>query len=142
MLDLHAEKPPISSAHSSLDLDLIFWGPQDGNLVGLSRALLAHHLGERSQTVAWLTKFTVRLAMWKGQYLSLLTLADWQEALVDLEAAIREINGVYHPRRIEFDTRSFTVGLVESVRRRTKPLSILSSGTMDRARPVWWMLRP
>jgi hypothetical protein len=142
MLDLHDEKPPISSGNSGLDIDLIFWNPRNGDPKALLLSLSDHHLGERSQTVAWLNKFTLRLSMWKGEYLSLLTKDQWQQALVDVEKAIRQIDSVYHPRRIEYDTRAFTVGLVQSVRRRNKPLSALSSGTMDRARPIWWLLRP
>ena len=142
MFDLHSEKPPISCANSGLDIDLIFWNPQSRDPKALLLSLSDHHLGERSQTVAWLTKFTLRLSMWKGQYLSLLTKDQWQQALVDVEKAIRQIDSVYHPRRIEYDTRAFTVGLVQSVRRRNRPLSTLSSGTMERARPAWWLLRP
>ncbi|MCL5063525.1 MAG: hypothetical protein M1600_00320 [Firmicutes bacterium] len=142
MLQLHDEKPAISSGNSSLNLDLIFWNPSLHDPKALLLALSENHLGERSQTVAWLTKFTVRLTMWKGQYFPQLTPGDWQHALVDLEAAIRQIAAIYHPRRIEYDTRAFTVGLVKSVRKHTHPLSILSSGTMDRATPVWSQLKP
>ncbi len=142
MDELHDEKPPISCGNASLGIDLVFWNPSDRDPKALLLALSDHGLGERSQTVAWLTKFTVRLSMWKGQYLSLLTADQWQQALVDLEQAIRQMQAVYHFRRIEYDTRAFTVGLVHAVHRGRGPLSILSSKTIDRAIPTWCWLAP
>ena len=139
---LHSEKPPLSSGPSSQNIDLIIWDPATRDPAAWLQSLVDHRLGERSETVVWLTKFTVRLAMWRGGYLALLADDDWQEALGALEHAIREVYPIYRPRRIEYDTRAFTVGLVKRVHRHTRPLSVLSSGTVRQGTPVWWRLTP
>ncbi len=142
MIELHAEKPPISSGLSSLDIDLIFWHPKVRDTKALQYFLETNHLGERAQTVVWLKKFSMRLSMWKGQYLHETNLADWTAAMQALECFLRQMNGQYRPSRIEYDTRAFTVGLVKKVRHQTRPLSILISGPIDRERPAWWNLKP
>lgn len=142
MVALHEEKPPISSGSSSLDIDLIFWHPKLKDIKPMQDFLVTNHLGERSQTVVWLTKFTMRLSMWKSQYLHEANLADWHAAMQDLEHFLRQMDGHYHPRRIDYDTRAFTVGLVKKVRYQKRPLSILVSGHIDRQQPVWWNLKP
>ncbi len=142
MIALHAEKPPISSGLSSLDIDLIFWHPKARDTKALQYFLETNSLGERAQSVVWLTKFTMRLSMWKGQYLHEMNLADWNTAMEALEHFLRQMNEYYQSSRIEYDTRAFTVGLVKKVRHRTRPLSILSSGPIDREQPAWWTLKP
>jgi hypothetical protein len=140
MHPLHAEKPPLSSQPCSQNIDLILWHPVTRDPAVWLAALAAHGLGERSEPAVWLSKFTVRLAMWRGQYLALLTDDAWQRALVEVEALLRETHGVYRSSAVEYDTRAFTVGVVRRVRRGRRPLSVLSAGGMDRTTPVWWRL--
>lgn len=142
MIALHAEKPPISSGSSSLDIDLIFWHPKTKDTKPLQYFLELNHLGERAQTVVWLKKFTMRLSMYQGQYLHATNLADWNAAMQAIEHFLRQMDGHYHPRRMEYDTRAFTVGLVKKVRHQKRPLSILINSPMDRDQPVWWNLKP
>ncbi|MCL4495490.1 MAG: hypothetical protein M1294_11840 [Firmicutes bacterium] len=141
MMALHAEKPPISAGLASLDIDLIFWHPKVKDIKALQYFLETNSLDERAQSVVWLKKFTMRLSMWKGQYLHEMSLADWNTAMQALDHFLRQMNEYYHPRRIEYDTRAFTVGLVKKVRHRTRPLSILTSESIDRRQPAWWNLK-
>lgn len=142
MIALHSEKPPISSGPSSLDIDLIFWHPKIKDIKPLQYFLELNHLEERAQTVVWLKKFTMRLSMYQGQYLHATNLADWNAAMQAIERFLRQMDGHYHPRRMEYDTRAFTVGLVKKVRHQKRPLSTLISSPMDRDQPVWWNLKP
>ncbi len=137
MIALHAEKPPISSGQSSLDIDLIFWHPRIEDTKPLQYFLELNHLDERAQTVMWLTKCTMRLSMWKDQYLHETNQVDWNAAMQALEHFLRQMNEHYHPTRIEYDTPAFTVGLVKKVGHQTKLLSILISGPIDKQQPAW-----
>lgn len=141
MESIHDNKPPISSGAASLFIDMIFWQPQDKDLRPLIYYLEQYHLGERSQTVEWLTKFTLRLAMWNGKYWFFLTPEEWGQASQDLIHFISDTAAYYHPKKIEYDTRSFSVGLAKRVRRETRPLSALAEAAPRTDQPVWWLLK-
>lgn len=137
---IHDNKPPISSGASSLFLDMVIWHPTEKDLKPLILFLEESGLGERSQTVEWLTKFTIRLSMWRGKYFYYLTSDEWEEASRDVMGFIRKLAEVYHPKKIEYDTRAFSVGLAKKVRRQTKPVEALVHAQPAKAEPVWWYL--
>lgn len=140
MQHIHDNKPPISSGLASLFIDLIIWRPNQKDSGPLVRFLEQTGLGERSQTVEWLNKFTVRLSMWKGKYWYNMSPEEWQSASQDLIKFIQLVKNQYHPKRIEYDTRSFSVGLAKKVRHERKPLSKLADGQPAHDQPVWWTL--
>jgi hypothetical protein len=141
MQTIHDNKPPISLGQASLFVDLIFWHPQEKDLRPLVSLLERYHLGERSQTVEWLNKFTLRLSMWRGRYWYFLSDAEWKEAAQDLIAFIKEVAHLYHPSRIEYDTRAFSLGVRKRVRRELQPVERLVEAPPAHDRPVWWVLR-
>jgi hypothetical protein len=136
---LHDEKPSVVDRPASLAVDLVVWRPQDRDEKTLVRLLQDHGLGERSQTVVWLDKFTVRLSMWRHRYLANLTGAEWEEAAKDLTALLTAVHQHYRPRAIDFDTRAFTVGLHRSVKKRRMPVSMVKEGHPG-TNPVYWEL--
>lgn len=137
---IHDNKPPISSGTSSLFIDLVFWHPTEKDTKALLLFLENHHLGERSQTVEWLTKFTVRLSMWKGHYFYFLSPEEWKDAVGDVIQFVQEVNQVYRCKKIECDTRAFSVGLAKKVRHEVKPVTDLAR-VLPSKDPVWWTLK-
>ncbi|MBX5466463.1 MAG: hypothetical protein K6U14_03065 [Firmicutes bacterium] len=142
MQTIHDNKPPISSGTASLFVDLIFWHPQERDLRPLVVLLEEFHLGERSQTVEWLNKFTLRLSMWRGKYWYFLSEDEWKQAAQDLIGFIRKVAEVYRPKSIEYDTRAFAVGLRKAVRREVHELEQLVQAPPAHDHPVWWVLKP
>lgn len=140
MSSLHEEKPPVSARPSSLFIDLVFWNPKDDDPRPLQRFLEEHHLGERSQNVFWLNKITTRLAMWRGQYWYFLDEDGWREAARDVEGFIRKTVEHYQIKRVDYDTRAFSVGLQAKARHQKKPLAALVEGRPAHGQPVWWTL--
>jgi hypothetical protein len=138
---IHDNKPPLSSGTSSIFVDLVFWHPEQKDTKPLLLYLQTYHLGERSQTVEWLTKFTVRLSMWKGRYFSFLTDEEWKEASQDLIHFIEATQKLYHCKKIEYDTRAFSVGLAKKVKHEVKAVSELNQAIPGKDHPVWWTLK-
>lgn len=138
---IHDNKPPVSSGHASLYIDLIFWHPKEKNALALTQFLEKYGLGERSQTVEWLDKFTVRISMWRRKYLYNLSSDEWAKASQDLMAFIRDTATHYAIKKIEYDTRAFSVGLAEKVRREHRPLEALAQVRPAHEHPVWWVLK-
>lgn len=137
---LHDEKPGVAPHRASLSVDLVVWHPADRDSLSLTRALTAHGFGERSQTVEWLDKFTVRLTMWRRRYIANLTDADWREAGADLVALLKEIRTDYRPRSVVYDTRAFSVGVQKGARRRRVPVDhVVDTPPVDHD-PVLWEL--
>lgn len=139
MQHIHDNKPPLSHGAASLWVDLVFWRPNQKDARQLTAYLEEFHLGERSQTVEWLDKFTVRLAMWRGRYWYHLTPEDWQEASQDLVQFIKKTAQFYHCRKVEYDTRAFSVGLEKKVRRQRRPVDQLLQEPPAHGHPVWWV---
>jgi hypothetical protein len=137
---LHDEKPSVEDRPSSYAIDLIIWNPRVREDKPLTDLLRRYELGERSQTVVWLNKFTVRLTMWRHQYLTKLADAQWDEAARAVMDFLTEVNAHYRPRAIEYDTRAFTVGLHKAARRRRVPVSRVPEGRPGSDTPVWWIL--
>lgn len=140
-MHIHAGKPSVADRPASLAVDLVIWHPKDRNEQVLVQQIAAHGFGERSQTIVWLDKFTVRLTMWRRRYFSDLDEADWAEASRDLEALVAAVHEHYHPRSIEVDTRAFTVGLHRGVRKRRVPVSALHTAPKPGTDPVYWEIR-
>lgn len=137
---IHDNKPPLSSGTSSLWVDLIFWRPNQKDARKLTEFLVEYGLGERSQTVEWLEKFTVRLAMWRGHYWYFLTADDWKRAGEDLVAFIKKTAEFYHCKKVEYDTRAFSVGLAKKARRQHRPVEDLVNEQPTHDNPIWWIL--
>lgn len=141
MQHIHDNKPPLSAGTSSLWVDLVFWHPKDRDAKFLTQCLEEYGLGERSQTVEWLDKITLRLAMWRGRYWYYLSEEEWIEASQDLIASLKKISAHYQPKNIEYDTRAFSVGLSRKVRRTRHALDQLVEAQPAHDHPVWWMLK-
>lgn len=137
---IHEDKPPVSDGAASLFIDLIIWRPEQHETETLIDLLQEHGLGERSQTVDWLDKFTIRLSMWRGRYWSDLSDPEWETASRDLIGFILSVINHYHPKRVEYDTRAFAVGLARKVRRHKRPVRDLAIGRPGHHNPVWWVL--
>ncbi len=137
---IHDNKPPISSAASSIFLDMVIWGAKDHDTQALTTFMERHGLGERSQTVVWLKKITVRLSMWRGRYVSLLSEDEWQEAGKDIVAFLSEVKEHYRPKAIEYDTRAFSVGLAKKARRQKHRIEDILSAPPTKSDPIWWTL--
>lgn len=137
---IHDNKPPLSSATSSIFIDLVIWGAKDHDTKALTTFMERHGLGERSQTVVWLKKITVRLSMWRGRYVSLLSEAEWHEAGNDLKGFLSDVEQHYHPKKIEYDTRAFSVGLAKKARRQRHRIEDVVSHQPGKSEPVWWTL--
>ncbi|AEJ40984.1 hypothetical protein TPY_2824 [Sulfobacillus acidophilus TPY] len=140
MQHIHDNKPPLSLGSSSLWVDLVFWHPNQKDARQLTRYLEEYGLGERSQTVEWLDKFTVRLAMWKGKYWYFLTAEEWQQASQDLIAFIKKTATHYQCSKVEYDTRAFAVGLTKKVPRQRHRVEDLVEAPPAHDHPVWWTL--
>ncbi len=139
MQHIHDNKPPLSHGTASLWVDLVFWHPNPKDARQLTVFLEEHGLGERSQTVEWLDKFTVRLAMWRGRYWYYLAPEEWQEAGKDLIQFIRKTAEHYHCKKVEYDTRAFSVGVTKNVRRVRRPVEDLVKEQPAHDNPVWWV---
>ncbi|NMP21762.1 hypothetical protein [Sulfobacillus harzensis] len=139
MQHIHDNKPPLSHGTASLWVDLVFWHPKPKDARQLTAYLEEHGLGERSQTVEWLDKFTVRLAMWRGRYWYYVTPDEWQEAGKDLIAFIKKTALHYHCKKVEYDTRAFSVGITKNVRRTHRPVEALLDEQPAHDHPVWWV---
>ncbi len=137
---IHDNKPPLSTGTSSIFLDIIIHKPQDKDTRPLLAFLETHNLGERSQTVEWQNEFTLRLSMWRGQYWSFLSDSDWTLACQDIVAFIKEVQDHYRPKHIEYDTRSFSVGLAKKVRREKHPIADIVKAPPAKNEPVWWLI--
>lgn len=140
MEHIHDNKPPLSQGTASLWVDLVFWHPNLKDARQLTQYLEEFNLGERSQTVEWLDKFTVRLAMWRGRYWYYVTPDEWREAGQDLIHFIRKTAEHYHCRKVEYDTRAFSVGLIKKVRKEHRALEQLLQEPPAHDHPVWWIL--
>lgn len=139
MQHIHDDKPPLSHGTASLWVDLVFWRPNQKDAVKLTEFLEEYGLGERSQTVEWLDKFTVRLAMWRGRYWYFLSDEDWQKASQDLIEFIKKTAAYYHCRKVEYDTRAFSVGLSKRVRKEHRSVDQLSGRPPAKDNPTWWI---
>lgn len=139
MQHIHDNKPPLSHGTASLWIDLVFWHPKPIDARQLTAFLEEYSLGERSQTVEWLDKFTVRLAMWRGRYWYYLTPEDWQEASQDVIHFIQKTADHYHTKKVEFDTRAFAVGVTKNVRKAHRRLEQLKDAQPAHDLPVWWI---
>jgi hypothetical protein len=133
---LHDEKPPVADRPTSQAVDLVIWRPRDRDEHVLVELLKRHGFGERSQTVVWLDKFTVRLSMWRGRYLALLDADGWHDATAELVKFLEAVQAHYQPRRLELDTRAYTVGVERRSPRRRVPLSAVA--TLPHDVPVYW----
>jgi hypothetical protein len=142
MQHIHDNKPPLSRGTASLWVDLVFWRPNQKDARKLTEFLEEYGLGERSQTVEWIEKFTVRLAMWRGRYWYFLTDEEWQKAAVDLIEFIKKTAEYYHCKKVEYDTRAFSVGLSKKVRRQHRHVEQLMGQPPAKEDPVWWILTP
>lgn len=142
MQHIHDNKPPLSHGTASLWVDLVFWHPNEKDARQLTTYLEQYGLGERSQTVEWLDKFTVRLAMWRGRYWYYVTPDEWRDASQDLIHFIKTTADHYQCRKVEYDTRAFTVGLSKKVRRQRQPLEKLADNQPAHDHPEWWMITP
>ncbi len=140
MESIHDNKPPLSRDTSSIFLDMVIWGAKDHDAQALTTFMERHGLGERSQTVVWLKKITVRLSMWRGRYVSLLSESEWQEAGRDIAAFLSDVKEHYRPKTIEYDTRAFSVGLAKKVRRQTHRIEDILSYPPSKSSPIWWTL--
>ena len=135
---LHDEKPSVAEAPTSQAVDLVIWRPKDRDEHVLVELLKRHGLGERSQTVVWLDKFTVRLSMWRRRYLAVLDEDGWHDATDEIVKFLEAVNAHYHPRRIEVDTRAFTVGLEKRTPKRRMPVAALKG--VPHGSPIHWDL--
>ena len=140
ILRLHDEKPSVAERSVSLYIDLIIWHPRDRGEKALVASLQEHRLGERSQTVVWLDKFTVRLMMWHGQYLSDLSEEDWRAASEDLVGFLQDVHAHYQPHSITYDTRAYSVGLHRRTAKRRMPVTAVANAWPGKGQPVWWEL--
>ncbi len=138
---LHDEKPTVAPQAASLSVDLVVWRPAHSDAVALTRALTAHGFGERSQTVVWLDKFTVRLTMWHHKYFTQLTASDWALAGPDLVEVLRAIWPEYHPKSVVYDTRAFSVGIKTGAKRRRVSVARVASAHPVDSPPVQWELQ-
>lgn len=141
-IHIHENKPPVSAGTSSMFIDLILWHPNDKDATRLIQFLEDTDLGERSQTVEWLNKITVRLSMWKHKYWHVLTDDEWALASQDISRFVQLVNDTYKPRHIEYDTRSFVVGLQKKVKRQRRPITQMIEGRPGHDNPVWWYIIP
>lgn len=139
MQHIHDNKPPLSHGSASLWIDLVFWHPNVKDARKLTEFLEEYGLGERSQTVEWLDKFTVRLAMWRGRYWYFLTEDEWRQAGPDIVEFIKKTAAFYHCHKVEYDTRAFAVGVVKKVRKEHRPVEQLTSELPAHDHPVWWV---
>ncbi len=139
MQHIHDNKPPLSSGTSSLWVDMVFWHPNQKDARKLTEFLEEYGLGERSQTVEWLDKFTVRLAMWRGKYWYFLSDEEWQQAGRDLVEFIKKTAEYYHCRKVEYDTRAFSVGISKNVRKQRRRVEDLLQQEPAHDHPVWWV---
>jgi hypothetical protein len=137
---LHDEKPSVIDRPTSYAIDLVIWHPRVRDDKPLTDLLRRYELGERSQTVVWLDKFTVRLTMWRHRYLAKLDDEEWDEASRAVMDFLTEVNTHYRPRSIDYDTRAFTVGLHQKARRRRMSVSHVPEGRPASETPVWWVL--
>jgi hypothetical protein len=137
---LHDEKPSVVDRPASLAVDLVIWGPRDRDEQPLIKLLQQYGLGERSQTVVWLDKFTMRLSMWRRRYLAELTEAEWREAAKELAAFLLAVHEHYRPRAIDYDTRAFSVGLHRAAKKQRKPVSAVRDAPLPGSSPVFWEL--
>ncbi len=142
MNTIHDNKPALSSGTGSIFVDLVFWGPKDTQTEPLIAFLEQANLGERSQSVQWLTKITVRLSMWKGHYWTDLPDEEWPQAQQDLKSFIANTMRYYQISKTEYDTRAFSVGLAKKVRRKKVRLSELEIPHPRPDNPVWWVIVP
>lgn len=140
MQHIHDDKPPLSHGTASLWVDLVFWRPNQKDARKLTEFLEEYGLGERSQTVEWLDKFTVRLAMWRGRYWYFLTEEEWAEAGLDLAEFIKKTAVHYHCKKVEYDTRAFSVGVSKPVRKERRAIQDLLTAQPAHDHPVWWTL--
>jgi hypothetical protein len=138
MQHIHDNKPPLSHGTASLWVDLVFWRPNQKDARKLTEFLEEYGLGERSQTVEWLDKFTVRLAMWRGRYWYFLSEEEWKKAAQDLADFIKKTAEHYHCKKVEYDTRAFSVGLAKKVRRQRARLEQIAGQPPAKDDPVWW----
>lgn len=141
MVRLHDEKPTVAPHTASLSVDLVIWRPAASDAVPLTRILTAHGFGERSQTVVWLDKFTVRLTMWRRKYFTELSEADWATAGPELVAVLRAIWAQYRPKSIVYDTRAFSVGVKMGAKRRRVSVDRVASAPPVDHPPVQWELK-
>ncbi len=139
MQHIHDNKPPLSHGTASLWVDLVFWHPNKKDARQLTAYLEEYGLGERSQTVEWLDKFTVRLAMWRGRYWYFVTEQEWQEAGHDLIQFIRKTAEYYQCKKVEYDTRAFSVGISKKVHKQYHPVEHLLKEQPAHDHPVWWV---
>lgn len=139
MQNIHDDKPPLSHGTASLWVDLVFWKPNQKDARKLTEFLEEYGLGERSQTVEWLDKITVRLAMWKGRYWYFLSDEEWQEAAPNMIEFIKKTAAYYHCRKVEYDTRAFAVGLIKKVRKEHRSVEQLTTQPPAKDHPVWWI---
>lgn len=139
MQHIHENKPPLSTGTASLWIDLVFWRPNKKDATQLADYLEEFHLGERSQTVEWLDKFTVRLAMWRGKYWYFLSEEEWQEAAQDVIQFIKKTAEYYACRKVEYDTRAFGVGLAKKVPKQHRPVEQLAKERPAHNEPVWFI---
>ncbi|WP_053960957.1 hypothetical protein [Sulfobacillus thermosulfidooxidans] len=142
MQTIHDNKPALSTGTGSIFVDLIFWHPKDSNAAPLTTFLEQTRLGERSQTVQWLNKITLRLSMWNGYYWSDLPADRWPEAQRDLQTFIAETMRHYQIPKAEYDTRAFSIGLAKKVRRQKIHINQLQLQQPKRDNPVWWVIVP
>lgn len=142
MKTIHDNKPALSTGAGSIFVDLIFWHPKENNIAPLTTFLEEAHLGERSQTVQWLTKITVRLSMWNGYYWSELPEEKWSDAQRDLQTFINEVIRYYQVPKTEYDTRAFSVGLAKKVRRQKVHAGQLHLEQPTRNNPLWLVIVP
>jgi hypothetical protein len=138
---LHDEKPAVAPHTASLSVDLVIWHPSQQDAIPLTTALTKYGFGERSQTVVWLDKFTVRLTMWRHRYFTELSDADWAEAGAELVALLRDIHATYHPKSIIYDTRAFSVGIRLAAKRRRMPVERVATAPPVDHPPVQWELK-
>ncbi|MCY0906914.1 MAG: hypothetical protein C7B44_09270 [Sulfobacillus thermosulfidooxidans] len=142
MQTIHDNKPALSTGTGSIFVDLIFWKPKATDMAPLTAFLQETHLGERSQTVLWLNKITVRLSMWNGTYLADLPTEYWPQAQKDLQTFIAKTMEYYRIPKAEYDTRAFTVGLTRKVHRQKVTISQLTIPQPQSNNPVWWVITP
>ncbi len=140
MQHIHDGKPPLSHGTASLWVDMVFWKPKPIDARKLTEFLEEYGLGERSQTVEWLDKFTVRLAMWKGRYWYFLSEDEWSQAANDLIEFVKKAAEYYGCRKVEYDTRAFSVGIAKKVRKEHHSVAQLATQPPAKDHPVWWML--
>lgn len=140
MQHIHDDKPPLSHGTASLWVDMVFWKPKPVDARKLTEFLEEYGLGERSQTVEWLDKFTVRLAMWRGRYWYFLSEEEWNQAAQDLIEFVKKTAKYYRCRKVEYDTRAFSVGISKKVRKEHRNVAELVAQPPAKDHPVWWML--